>query len=235
MANPDRHPDPSDLTDGAELLDEALARANPNPGRGGCPPREALIALARRQRPVSDPTYEHLVQCSPCYRAFRAAVRAERNRSARRTAGRWWIGASAAASIIVALSTWLLISRERPEAPSGPAAVQTAALPVELDLRKYSVTRRDQPPAEQPLLTLPRGRLALTILLPTGSEPGDYDVQILDSSSRPVSSAGGTAEIRDFVTTLRVVIDLQPFNSGAYQLAIRRDGDQPRLFPVQIQ
>ena len=51
-------------------LDEMLSRANPNPERLGCPDRSILEALARRELPISDPGYRHLVECSPCYREF---------------------------------------------------------------------------------------------------------------------------------------------------------------------
>lgn len=53
-------------------IDEVLGRANPNPKREGCPARDVLIALSRRERPIGDPSYEHLVRCSPCYREVRA-------------------------------------------------------------------------------------------------------------------------------------------------------------------
>src|SRR5262249_62268433 len=53
-------------------IDLVLGNANPNPSRVGCPPRDALIALARRNRPIDDPAYDHLIKCSPCYREVRA-------------------------------------------------------------------------------------------------------------------------------------------------------------------
>jgi hypothetical protein len=52
-------------------LDELLSRANPNPGRIGCLSRDSLLALAARAQPLGDPGYEHLLQCSECYREFR--------------------------------------------------------------------------------------------------------------------------------------------------------------------
>jgi len=63
---------PSDDDDGKfeNEIDEVLSRANPNPERIGCPSRETLIGLARREQPINDPAYEHLLKCSPCYRQF---------------------------------------------------------------------------------------------------------------------------------------------------------------------
>ena len=68
---------PGGDTPGGDELDEVLGRANPNPDRMGCPPRETLIALARRAQPIGDPAYEHLLKCSPCYREFRSLQRSD--------------------------------------------------------------------------------------------------------------------------------------------------------------
>ncbi len=71
MAQPGQPPGDDDV--GVEdNVDQVLSRANPNPARIGCPPRETLIELARRARPLGDPGYEHLANCSPCYREFKA-------------------------------------------------------------------------------------------------------------------------------------------------------------------
>ena len=53
-------------------LDEVLGHANPNHARAGCPSRDVLNALARRELPIGDARYEHLLSCSPCYREFRS-------------------------------------------------------------------------------------------------------------------------------------------------------------------
>lgn len=53
-------------------IDRVLAHANPNPGRKGCLPRDVLVSLAARRQPLNAPGYEHLLECSECYREFRA-------------------------------------------------------------------------------------------------------------------------------------------------------------------
>lgn len=58
--------------DGEDELDRVLAHANPNPLRVGCLPREVLVALAAKRQPLNAPGYEHLLECSECYREFRA-------------------------------------------------------------------------------------------------------------------------------------------------------------------
>ena len=63
-----------DVTLGDDI-DEVLSWANPNPERIGCPSRETLIALACREQPIGDPVYGHLLNCSACYREFKARLR----------------------------------------------------------------------------------------------------------------------------------------------------------------
>ena len=62
----DRREGPAQLARPTEL-DELFGRGYPNPQRVGCPPRTVLISLARRERPMGDPAYDHIKECSPCY------------------------------------------------------------------------------------------------------------------------------------------------------------------------
>lgn len=59
-------------------MDLLLGSAYPNPTREGCPAPEVLRQLSQRQLPISDPGYEHLARCSPCYREFRGFQQAQR-------------------------------------------------------------------------------------------------------------------------------------------------------------
>ena len=54
-----------ELSDDA-LLDTIYSAVEPNPDRVGCPPREALRELAMRIRPLSDPLWDHVMECAPC-------------------------------------------------------------------------------------------------------------------------------------------------------------------------
>ncbi|MGE0447825.1 MAG: hypothetical protein AB7P99_21555, partial [Vicinamibacterales bacterium] len=104
----------------------------------------------------------------------------------------------------------------------------------EVDLRRFAVLRSEQTQGEVEPVSLPRGSADLVILLPTGSEPGPYDVQLLDGDLRSRADAKGTAAIEDFVTTLRVRMDLGQLAAGRYQLAVRREGDSWRMFPAVV-
>lgn len=219
-------------------IDEVLGYANPNPGRVGCPPRDVLMALSRHELSIDDPVHEHLLECSPCYQEMRVLLQqatAQPQVAAR--ARRWWPAAAAAAVLAAVAGAWFFFAANQAGAPPDEtaAAVQTAGLRTELDLRKYTVARSEQGPGERPPLSLPRGQLNLTILLPVGSEPGGYEVQVLDSGLRSRASAASEAEIRNFVTTLQVTIDLSSLSPGAYQLAVRRQGDEWQLFPAKVE
>lgn len=73
-------PDPAEF-ECVDLVDEALRVANPNPTRQGCPSHDVLVALARRERPIEDPAYEHLLDCSPCYAEVRDLQRGSGRRA----------------------------------------------------------------------------------------------------------------------------------------------------------
>ena len=216
-------------------IDELFARANANPTRVGCPARDILIGLAHKTRPISDPAYEHLAKCSECYREFRAFQQAATTHtmSFRKAA---WV-AAAAVTIIVAGAAWFLSPSRGGRGTLPQPSVQESQVAerrIEVDLRKYSVTRNEQQKPETGPVSLARARSNLTILLPVGSEPGEYEIQILDSGLRSQASASGEAAIRDYVTTLQTTIDLRSLSTGAYQLALRRHGEDWRLFPAEM-
>jgi len=219
-------------------VDLLLGGANPNPTREGCPPREKLVALARRQVPVGDPVGEHVSKCSPCYRTMRAIQQAERIRPAdeRRPARTWWPAAAAAVLVVAAGLAWLVYSGRQPLPTPVPeqVAVQAEPVAVTLDLRKYSVTRSDIPVDDLPPLVLPRAKVSLTLLLPVGSEPGEYDVRIVDTLGVVVAEARGRASFENFVSRLRVPVDLRLAASRSHQLAVRRDLEGWQLFTSEI-
>jgi hypothetical protein len=202
-------------------IDEIFGRANPNPTRQGCPPRDELIALARRQRQMSDPGYVHLTRCSPCYlevRALQEEIRVHRRRT--------WIriAATAILVIVLVLSAWFAVNR------SGPVTDMQA----QLDLRPYAQTRSVAPDERQPL-TLLRGRLTLNVILPVGFDTGTYDVQLLDSSLTSRASSTGSAATENSVTTLKTTLDVSNVSRGMYQLAIRGTNREWELFPARVE
>ena len=216
----------------ADEIDELFGGANPNPARIGCPEREVLSALSRRERPIDDPAYEHLANCSPCYQEFRVLQEGRGSQRSVTPFGRaMWIAAIAAVLVLVAVGAWLYFGTRGSVPPREPVV---AELRVELDLRPYTGSRSPQEQGTRAPVERPRGRLAISMLLPAGSAPGAYDMQVLDASSRQETSASGQAEIRNFMTILEARIDLRSTTPGEYQLALRRPGEDWHLYPARV-
>ena len=214
-------------------LDDLFANASPNPNREGCPSREGLIALSRRERPIGHPDYLYLVRCSPCFREFRAIQQANK---ARTRARKLWVVAAAAVLVVAVGGVWIARRDRSPasvslqSAGSAASAVRVATL----DLRPYTVVRGDEPKREPDPLTIPPGRINATLLLPVASQPGMYDVRILDRDLRVRASARGSAEIRNYVTTLQTLIDANALGSGDYQLAVKHDDGEWQMYPLRL-
>ena len=108
MTNGGQRPDASGFQIENEM-DLLFGRAHPNPAREGCPTADLLRLLSRRERPIEDPAYNHLAQCSPCYRELRALQQAE---SARNKASlkRWRMAYAAVIGVVlVTLAAWLVL------------------------------------------------------------------------------------------------------------------------------
>ena len=93
-------------------IDVVLGGAFPNPTRDGCPPQDQIEALARRERPVGDPIWQHVFKCSPCYREVRALQQAAgERREGIEPSRRWWrvtaVAAAVVAALIVGWFVWL--------------------------------------------------------------------------------------------------------------------------------
>lgn len=233
-ANADRF-DWRDVAGGDEI-DVLFGTANPNPDRVGCPPVDTLAALARRARPMDDPAYVHLAECSPCYREFRSLQQQKAPSSARgllrSRSARW--AAAAALLLLLAVGGWFYAQKGAapPDAPVPPTVASARA--VQLDLRPFTVSRSEQGVPTPPPLPLTAERLDLTLLLPVGSEPGPHDVRLLGAGDQALAQASGQADVRDFVTRLRVEIDFSVVPAGEYRLAVRREGDDWSFYPAAL-
>jgi hypothetical protein len=91
-------------------IDQVFGRANPNPERIGCPSHEVLVALSRRERPIGDRAYDHLIECSPCY----LEVRALGETAARRQRGRILVrGVGATVLLATGTLAWWFLKKGR--------------------------------------------------------------------------------------------------------------------------
>ena len=131
----------------ADEIDELFGAANPNVDRIGCPTRATLSALARRERPIGDPGYDHLASCSPCYREFRVLQDAVRMEAGRRVTSRMkWVAVVAAVALLALTGGWLYFSSRGGIEPPPPVV---AELQVGLDLRPFAgAAKPARPPGE---------------------------------------------------------------------------------------
>jgi hypothetical protein len=224
-------------------VQDAILRDYPNPDRVGCPGAQALRTLAtERLTRDNDPAWEHVTHCSPCYAEYLALV--EGSEQNRRRRNRLALAAGLAA--LFALGFWIRgLLAPSVDVPKAPEVVQQPAITQEpdviaavLNLESQSATRSGSPDAPQPgeeIQRLPRGRLALSIYLPRGSEPGPYEVRILtERGEEPLLSISGEARMEKGLTRLNVNSDLTNLATGRYVLATRRAGLTWRYFRVVL-
>ena len=129
--------------------------------------------------------------------------------------------------------SWFALRRTGDSGRAARTTTETAPRMASLDLRPLAITRSEEQKAAATPLEVPRGRLNATILLPVGSSPGAYEVRILDSDLRVRASTTGSAEIRNYITTLEAVIDVSALHTGDYQLTLRREGGEWQMFPFE--
>jgi hypothetical protein len=205
-----------------KLAKELFLNDYPNPERKGCPDSQTIkaVVFGKLRGEQAGQWRAHFATCSPCTREY-ASFRQEFQRARRLRA----LGAIAAAVVLAAVAGWLALTKFGPRAQSWQQA--------SLDLRGHEAFRGAGAPKTAPL-ELARGRLELTLDLPTGSEAGDYDVQLVQGTSEPVARASGPAELADGVTVLKVRIDLREARLEPSSLSVRRSGQSWAHYEVSL-
>jgi hypothetical protein len=209
-------------------IDELFGRTNPNPDRIGCPPREVLIALALRGRPIGDPAYEHLIKCSPCYlevRGFQEAAKAERRRRLLKTTA--WVTAAAAVLLIAVTAGPNISPRQRSQGDSELSFVPSSIFALTLSHGACSngaTCRRFRWHADT-------ARCCCACLPAQIQESTKYSSSIrslLRKRQQRETPNSGTKLV------LQATLDLTTLARGSYQLAIRRNGQPWQMFPAQV-
>jgi hypothetical protein len=104
---------------------------------------------------------------------------------------------------------------------------------VTIDLSHWERARgAEQQPNEQPV-QLERARLNLTIRLPIGEEPGDYQIALRHGESMVVQGSS-TGKLENQITTLHLQFDCSSLRSGAYVLAIRQNERAWEEYPALV-
>jgi hypothetical protein len=188
-----------------QLAKELFLNEYPNPERKGCPDSETIraIAFGKLRGEQASEWRTHFATCSPCTREY-ASFRQEFQRGKRLRA----LGAIAAAFVLAVIAGLLALGKFGSRGESWQQA--------SLDLRGHEAFRGAGTPKTAPL-ELARGRLQLRLDLPTGSEPGDYDVQLAQGTV-DVAVRGNTPKRRHSVDVHLGVAD--PFGSLAARCSV---------------
>lgn len=220
-----RDPQPC-LTDTDEgdimrVLGKVVATAFPNPTRGGCPDDSVLAQVAARNLDVvaSADTINHVVACSPCFQRVQALRR--RSTTRRRAAG------GVGLAFFGALTGWAWYRSSRP-----PAPVQKFT--ATLDLRNAPIMR-GAPRSNAIVGQLPRGLVTLTVFLPIGSLPGEYELALADASSIEAGPVAGRADRVNGADTAAFEINTGHLSAGSHLLLVRHKSLDWTAYTVVIQ
>jgi hypothetical protein len=206
----------------------------PNPERCGCPDAETVRSLAQRRIPLSQTgdLVDHIATCAPCFDAY---SRVRRRRRIVRVIGPVVVG-------IICFTALALLSSPHRVPPTQPRQQLLANLPpvpvrpVTLDYRLTSPTRSpDLQVRAGKALRLPRGILDLTILLPVGTEDGEYSIELRTSGTQAVVHVSGPAKWDGHAVILATRVDIRQVAAGVYTLALRKDGASWRTYRVIVE
>ena len=225
--------------------------AFPNPTRVGCPERARLRAMAHRdpRLTLEDLPFAHVVRCSPCfqdYLHFRRMSLLVRG-----------LQITAASLVVLAVFVTAVqffknhssgpgepsVSQQKQQQRSEPQpnivtprpAVPAAPIPIKLDLAAFSPTRGDEKEDSQKKLHLPQKLLRVTLQMPFGMEPGEYLVQVKDSTGALYADTRALGHINDGTTSVEVHLNLATASPGNFTLMIRPPGLSWRSFPVVVE
>lgn len=214
-----------------DLLARSALNDYPNPERVGCPGQEFLQTLAfnRKSIPLNDPRLDHVVHCSPCFRELtelKSAAKSHRQRV--------WIASSAAAAVVVTgVALWGTgtLRRILPSSSGSPAPILA-----QIDLQNRAMTRGAPTtfPKMEPI-RIPSGPLKLSILLPIGSEPGLYQLEVLKDVDKPLITESGQASIINGTTTLNISVNTSSLSPGTYLLGIRQPPLDWAFNPIRVE
>lgn len=201
-----------------ELVDGYFGAANPNPFEFGCLEANEIDEVAEGKLPLDHPVCEHIALCSPCYQRVRQMQLASKPRL-----GSWWrVAAAVAVAALGATAVWFM-------AASRPEPVHQAW---EVDLRPWGV-RRDDRAQSAAIPVIRRDHKRVEFILPTGCEPGQYEVAIIDSDLRLRHFA--EAILRDGRTVLVDVADYRSLKSSQYTLGLRFGEESWKTFPIRLE
>jgi len=103
-----------------------------------------------------------------------------------------------------------------------------------LDLRPFATVRSEESPNGSTPLAMSRSRQNVVLVLPVASAEGEYALKLLDSNLVPQMTSAPVAKLTDGVTSISTELDLTRIPSGRYTLALKREPEDWRYFPLQV-
>jgi hypothetical protein len=225
--------EPRDETDLLKAATEALPAVFPNPDRLSCPEASMLEAIAGRHMsfPGIDNVLDHIATCSPCFTAYtvyRAEYCSRRNRKR-------YVAVVAVLTVVIAagyIGRRVLSPTHRLPEQISELAPLTAVLDFHNRTSERSVQAPPQEPQETPHVR--RAVLNVQILLPLGTEDGQYSVQFRNNAGGIATESTGTAKWDGTTETLFARIDLRKVEPGQYTLALRNGTSSWRLYSIFV-
>jgi hypothetical protein len=131
---------------------------------------------------------------------------------------------------------WTYLNREHRPKSEVAKKTPTPLLADTLDYSDPSAERSASPSlSKRETPRVARARLALTLVLPIGTEDGSYKVQIRSASGEIVAQANGIATWTGVAEKLNISLDLTRIPAGAYTIAIQSADASERTYPVLLE
>ena len=210
---------------------DAVKRRYANPDRIDCPSSEAIDAVVFRRfsHPHFDDTVDHIAMCAPCLEAYNR--RRQRHRFKQRSG---W--ATGFAAVLLLGLVWTYFNQEHRPAHEVAKRTPTPPVAATLDYSNWTAERSASPSATtRDTPKVARARLALTLLLPIGTEDGPCTVRVLSPSGEVVAEASGVAGWTGKAERLDINLDVSRLPAAAYTLAIQSPGASGRAYPVLLE
>ena len=201
-------------------LQQLALAAYPNPERKGCPGPEVLREIARTSWPAKHPGYDHVKRCSPCLREM---LDMQREVFLGTVRGRYRMYRIGIAAVLVLAAAIGFIMWSSGVIHHQGGSFQQAVI-ARWDLENASALR-DFDDYQQPVhLEAPSKKGTIAVVLPLGSEPGEYEVEIKrDRNSGAIKKFKSTASLsKDGKTVLQINADLSDLHTGQYVVAFHR-------------
>ncbi len=130
-----------------------------------------------------------------------------------------------------------MLNRRAGERPTQDLTAHQTSIPFQphiLDMREWSTLRGGSAQSNRAPLELPRLPLELSIYLPTGTEPGEFEIAVAQNPEHPLLTAEGSAALVDHIAVLTVKLDLRSVAPGLYLVMIREKGGEWNYSPVIV-